>query len=165
MELPMLTLFTYAFISSCVADTCSQIRSKCALFKTQFISLELTVYKASTIVQPEIGKANGFVCNAKYQKAQCCSISVQCPEKVINEGHVRSNLNTLITLAISNLHLQAEKEPFQRLAAVAMKVPRIIYQSLNLEPKRFIATSRVQIDVFILFIRVKRRSRLRDLYR
>ncbi len=58
MELPMFALFAYGFISSCIADACSQTHSMCALFKTQLISLELTVYRASTIVQPERRKAN-----------------------------------------------------------------------------------------------------------
>ncbi len=65
MELPMFALFACVVISSCIADACSQTHSMCALFKTQLILLELTIYKASTTVQPEIDKANGFVCNAK----------------------------------------------------------------------------------------------------
>ncbi len=69
--------------------------------------------------------------------SQLCSISVQCPEKGINKDHVTSNLNTLITLAITSLHLQAEKEPLLKLTAVEMTVPRITCQSVNLEPKRF----------------------------
>ncbi len=50
---------------------------------------------------------------------------------------MRSHFNTTNTLPITNLHLQAEKEPLLKLTAVEMTVPRITCQSVNLEPKRF----------------------------